>query len=350
VDPTSRRNQVLGRIGLVLGAVVVGLLGAEVIARLAWREPARSPLAQEGTLPVLDDFWDLVRPNVRGINRGVLYRSNSRGLRGPEWSPEPAAGVFRIAIAGDSTTMGSGVEEEDRYSSQLERLLNERDSGRRYEVMNTGLNGLNIDHGVQRLERMMAHYRAHLFVFGFSRNDIEGPAYKEAEGYEEVAEWWLWAQRNARSSSYFWRLLSYRIVDFHTRSNRVRKNQEIRDNYLENPAAWAAFLGGLDRFAALAREHGVCAHVLLHTHLDNLGPDHPYLDIYERVQNAAIERGISVTASFPYFEGRRPVPLWVSLFDPHPNRDGHEILARALSDGLAELPPSCWSIGGDGAE
>ena len=337
----SRGSRALGRIGLVLGATLVGLLAAEVLARLTWPDPPQSPLERSGKLPILK-FWDLMRPNVRGINRGAFYRSNSQGLRGPEWTEEPAPGVFRIAIAGDSTTMGSGVEEADRYSSQLERLLNEDDSDRRYEVLNTGLSGLNIEHGVRRLERSLAHYRADLFVFGFSPNDIKGEAYEEFEGFEQVKDLWLWALSQNRSRSYLWRWISYRIFDFRTRANKTKRYQEIRYNYLENPAAWADFLEGLDRFAALAREHGVCGHVLLHTFLGDLGPDHPYTAIYLLVEEAALERGLTATRSFLHFQGRRPEPLWVSVFDPHPNREGHAILVYALVSDLKKLPPSCW--------
>ena len=39
----------------------------------------------------------------------------------------------------------------------------------------------------------------------------------------------------------------------------------------------------------------------------------------------------------------KPEPLWVSLFDPHPNRDGHAILTDALIGGLKELPARCWA-------
>ncbi len=338
----SRRNRILGRIGLVGAAVLLGLLATEGIARLAWPEPAKSDLAATPDLPILDDFWDLLKPNVRGINRGVPYRTNGRGLRGPAWRPEPKPGVFRIAVAGDSTTMGSGVEEQDRYSDQLERLLNAQGSPWRYETINTGLSGLNIEQGVKRLERMLAHYRASLLVFGVSPNDIEGEHFQKLEGGEQMADWWLWAQRHSDSRSYFWRLLTFRVVDYATRENRLMRYREIRHNYLDNPDAWRDFAAGLERFAALARQHDVCGHVLLHPFLGSLGPEHPYIEVYDRVEAAARERKLTVTPTFERFKGMTPEPLWVSLFDPHPNRDGHRILAEALHAGLKQLPARCW--------
>ena len=34
--------------------------------------------------------------------------------------------------------------------------------------------------------------------------------------------------------------------------------------------------------------------------------------------------------------------LWVHAKDPHPNREGHAILARALADDLLALPDHCF--------
>jgi len=47
------------------------------------------------------------------------------------------------------------------------------------------------------------------------------------------------------------------------------------------------------------------------------------------VAGAERERGLMVLESLSYFEGRDEQDLWVDLFDPHPNREGHKVLARA---------------------
>ena len=78
--------------------------------------------------------------------------------------------------------------------------------------------------------------------------------------------------------------------------------------------------------------------------LDDLGPQHPERAIYERVEQAAKRRGLGVTQSFPYFEGRSAESLWVSRFDPHPNVKGHTVLAEALYAGLQKLPEQCWEL------
>lgn len=74
--------------------------------------------------------------------------------------------------------MGSGVGEEQTYARQLEHLLNDADSRRTHEVLNLGLAGLNLRAILQRLEAIGLRYEPDLIVYGWTVNDIEGPAYR----------------------------------------------------------------------------------------------------------------------------------------------------------------------------
>ena len=70
--------------------------------------------------------------------------------------------------------------------------------------------------------------------------------------------------------------------------------------------------------------------------------DHPYLPIYELVHAESEERGLPVTTTFDDFAGTDPFALRLSFIDPHPNAEGHVMLAQALAKGLSELPDACW--------
>jgi lysophospholipase L1-like esterase len=339
-------RRVLGITGPIAVGLLVGAVGLELLARLSWEDGWRDPSLHGGPdgedLPVVHGLRELARANQHSIHRNVYHRTNSRGLRGPERSPTPAPGTFRIAVTGDSTTMGSGVLEEDRYTDLIERRL-----GPGYEVLNVGLSGLNTDGVVGRLAQLSRHYRSHLFVYGFSLNDIEGPSYQSRAQGPLPAEfgntYWAGVAALERSPSYFWRFLgAWRLA---RNRGKVDPNAEVLTNFLENPAAWAEFVAGLERYAALAESHGVCAHLLVHAHVGELDEGHPYLEVYDRVEAAALDRGLSVSQSYPYFARKYPgneQALWVSLFDPHPNREGHALLAEALHDGLKQLPAECW--------
>jgi lysophospholipase L1-like esterase len=332
----------------LLFGLVAGAVGLELLARIAWEDAWQDPYARpvDPGVPVLNDVFELARPNAHGLNRGVPYRSNSFGLRGPEYDQHPAAGTFRIVVTGDSTTMGAGVVEEDRYTNQLERLLNADATDRRFEIVNIGLSGQNTTHAADRLGRALERYDTDMIVYGFSHNDIEGPDYENHFGglppRDDAQKRWDLVAEYEASPSYFWRFIgAWRMARMTPAS---RRNREYLYNFTENEAAWGYFLSGLDKYALLGVRYDVCAHVLIHPYPDHFDDSHPYLRVYERVEKAARERGLGVTQGFPHFEGRSAWEIWVSLFDSHPNREGHAILARALYGGLKGLPDRCWEI------
>lgn len=335
--------RIVGRLVLAAAAVGLVLLVAEVAARiLSSREAGVSARDLDPTLPKLSRN-DLPRANVRGVFKRTYYRTNKIGLRGPDYMQKPYPGTYRIAIGGDSVTAGSGVFEEDAYPRVLEKLMNQAPGARRIEVINTGLGGLDAEWVVSRLERVSETYRFHLVVYGWTANDIMGPAYRRSP---EDEEWSRQLRRFEQSSSQLLRLLwpkAIWVAEIFSSPRGIEK--EYRLNYFENPDAWAHFVRQLERLAKFADDHGICGHVFLHTRLSKLNDRHAMGDIYQRVAEAARTAGLSVTESFPYHEGRVDSDLWVSRYDPHPNIEGHRILAEALAQGLQrDLPEECWRV------
>ena len=349
------------RIGLLLGTLVCVLLLAEGMARLLERSAARGAPPPERApelegLPRLEGVLGFAEPNVRGVHLGVLYRTNSLGLRGPEYALEPPPGTFRILIAGDSVTAGWGVEEEDAYPVRLAAMLKEDPPeaapGVRFEVINLGLPGVNAEFSARRLARFAETYDADLLIYGFTTNDINGPHYRKRERPGSLSDHEL-AVRMGRfrdSPSGLVRVLWPRIVllleqeafEAARRERLAHGEAELRENYFENPDAWNDFALAIERVSHVARSRQVCGHVLLHTHLSQLGEGHAYHDIYRRVAETARSQGLTVTETYPSFASRDETGLWVHPFDVHPNAEGHSLLAEALYKRLLELPASCW--------
>lgn len=333
--------------GLALSLVTFALLflAGEWIARALWEKPA-SPPAPEPQVPVLRGVIELATPHARGIYYGVPHRTNSQGLRGPELPRKAPPGEFRIAVTGDSITMGAGVLEQDSYPMQLERELNAADAGRRYRVLNVGLAGIPIANAIDRLERAAHIYAPDLLVYGFTLNDIEGPAYRRLAPPAARAALVRSYSRFKDSRSYLLRMLWPRVIALRERiSPTIRYDEELEHNFFENQEAWSGFATHLERFAELARERGVCAAVLLHTQLADLDSGHRWRPIYERVSRAARQLDLPVIDPFPSFAGRDPSQLKLAPWDSHPNPAGHALLAQALLEGLRALPDACWEPG-----
>lgn len=334
-------------LALVIG-VGAGLLLAEGLARLTWsaQVPAdkglRPPLV-DPSLPTITGVFDLVRPNHRAIHNGRLHRANSLGVRGPEYTPAPAPGVFRIAIGGDSVTMGAGVDEEDAYPQVLARLLDERSDRWRYEVVNLGVSGLNVAAVVDRMQNVGLRYHPNLLVYGWTPNDIEGPAYRQVQGKDPVADRQRY-DRLLQSPSYLVRMLGPRLLALRDRFVPPEGSylRELQINYFENPAAWDAFAVELQRFAAMAAAQRVCGHVFLHHQLTRVASLHPFTPIYDKVAQAARSDHLTVSRAGTYLGAYDEESLRISMWDQHPSPLGHRLYAQALLDALLELPDPCW--------
>jgi lysophospholipase L1-like esterase len=348
----TSRSSWLGRIALALVTVVfVASLGEIALRVVAWRSErsAREARAswrlahpESADLPELSGVLALARKNVHGIYKGVVVRTDSHGLRGPDRPATAEPGALRIVIAGDSFAFGSGVDEADVYASRLGPMLDEAQPDWRHEVINAGVAGGNIENVMDRLEVAIDAYRPGLYVYGYTLNDIEGRGYELLEQDARTRAWLTWSGAHPLLLVRFltWQLLT---LGGPTSPDDEPYPRELRRNYLDNEAVIERLASGLDRFAALAERNGVCGHVLIHTHLTNLDAEHPFHPMYQRVAEMAAARGLGVTSTFAAFENRDPDSLWINALDSHPNALGHELLARALADDLLALPPACFT-------
>lgn len=341
---TPRRSVVWAARALVLlFSTVLGAGAAEVLLRLQLQAElaaaghAKAEDPQAAGLPEIEGVFALATPNQRVRYRHALYVTNSRGLRGGEYSLAAAPGTFRIAMMGDSFTMGSGVRVEEAYPALVEDALRGTGPARDYEVINLGLSGLSLAQSLdERLLPIGLDYSPDLIVYGFTLNDLEGPDYVAPPRvpptpsgsllFDLLHQRWDWLRDMAWPS----------------RTSYVR---ELDENFFHNPVVWRRFESDLDRLAAIGRERGVCIVVLLHTHLTELNPWHPFLRHYDAVAAAARARGMHVVETFPWFEGVDPLDYTCAVHDPHPNAAGHQILSEALLRSLRALPPACWSPG-----
>lgn len=129
-------------------AVAVGILGVVEVTLRALGVPAPEPRARfvneeaerahAGLDFVPDDelFWRL--PSSRLVVGGA-YRTNRLGLRGPEVRRPKPAGVFRVAVVGDSCAFGLGLDLPDTFGARLEALRGPR--GERVEVVRLAVPG-----------------------------------------------------------------------------------------------------------------------------------------------------------------------------------------------------------------
>ena len=278
--------------------------------------------------------------NVRGIHRGVPFETNDIGIRGPDYRRFPGADVFRIGMIGDSITMGWGVRVEDAYPARVEKLLKQDPRGRRIEVMNLALAGMNAAANAKRLRQYARQTRLDLLVWGYTLNDLEGPAYRKREKRDDFDS----RQVPKMAESHLWHLLAKRLGALREAVYPAPGSyvHELDENYLRNPEALEWLDEQLQAMADQAEDLGVCKVMLIHPRLSWLRGLHPFDRHYDVVEPMARAHGFEVVRGLPAVRGERDSSLWVNPYDPHPNARGHELLAEHLAPALRELPEHCW--------
>lgn len=126
------------------------------------------------TVPVAPDTDSLVgEPSYFGESRLDDYpvwhlRTNSHGIR-DEPVEDAAANTTRILVLGNSVTMGSFVNESDRFTELLQARLNRESDRRRYRVINAGVPGAGMFDQLLFLQMFWQDYRPDIIVSQFVR-------------------------------------------------------------------------------------------------------------------------------------------------------------------------------------
>jgi lysophospholipase L1-like esterase len=154
-----------------LGSTALVILACEVGLRIAGIE------YKTFVVPDEELGWAL-RPSSMGWYRyegAARIQINSAGFRGPEIRREKPAGVFRVAVIGDSFTIGLDVPDEQIFTHLLEKRLNGNPCvrGQRVEVLNFGVGGYGTLQELMVLRKHALAYRPDLvLLMFFSGNDV----------------------------------------------------------------------------------------------------------------------------------------------------------------------------------
>jgi hypothetical protein len=218
------------KVWVVLGAVALLFLAAEIILRIAG---VRYPVGGQELFFTWDEHTGIApRPNADGMwptaDRFVPVHINSQGLRDREHSIQKPPKTYRIAVLGDSYTEALQVPVENDFSSVLEKQLAgcPTPDGRTVEVLNFGVNSFTTSQELIRLREKAWPYSPDLVIMVFDsgnnphknlralQKDPYRPYFVEKDGKLELdnsfltapgthARWWInnaasWAIRESR--------------------------------------------------------------------------------------------------------------------------------------------------------
>ena len=159
--------------------IVIFLLGTEIYNNQNGSAMIINPIKKENIIfsgdRELKHFYEplpgsnQVTPMVpRWLSYEPVYTINSDTLNdGSEYQIDKPKDTYRIITLGDSFTFGIYVNTFDSYPETLERLLNNTpcENINKFEVINLGVQGYDIQYSVERFKRRGAKYDPDLVVW-----------------------------------------------------------------------------------------------------------------------------------------------------------------------------------------
>src|SRR5262245_13599075 len=262
-------------------------------------------------------------PNRQARLMGVDFRTNSHGLRDREIPYERVPGKLRIAMLGDSLTVGWGVPFDAMFSKRIERLY--AAAGIDVEAVNLGVGNYNTLQEVQAFLTKGHRYKPDVVVLNYFVNDAEvltptsPPSALMQVCYACV---FIAGRSDALTRQFF---------------GRMDWAQYYLSLYGDGASpGWRDARDAISQLADYARENRI---TLLVASLPELHDVRNYRlqRITDLVRQAAEEKGVAFVDVLPYLKDQQSSKLWVTPPDPHPNAFANELIAQGLFDALRKL-------------
>lgn len=274
-------------------------------------------------------------PNESWIRDGRRNTINQHGWRDFDYSYSKPPDTFRIVALGDSVTHGYGLEVEEIWAKQLERLLSDRQASR-YEVIMLTVGAINTRQEAHLLEVEGIRYDPDLIVVAYVLNDPErGPSLRRSRAQKTSPVVRL-KKALSRSSLLH---ISYRAMQTLVWKTKQRLGREEVADYIHNdyfsrlhndPKKWSNVLEGMDVVQAVREERDIPVIWMIFPVLHSF-ENYPWEGIHARVAMEAATRGFEALDLLPSYRPYRSGDLQVQAGDHvHPNRLGHEVAAGAL--------------------
>lgn len=263
----------------------------------------------------------------------VEYVLSSQDLRDVERQPEPATGVLRLALIGDSFTFGEGVPAEKALPARLQAEL-----GASFEVLNLGRPGDDTLHELDRLAAAIPAFHLRRAAVVFIPNDIgTTPELQREQDYiHDLIQFRDANLARGRFGAVTFlgsRLLHLAGVQLDMRRVTAKTIQWYRDLYdpARNPAGLQQFRASLARLAKLP---GCRVVLVLYPLLEDFEGGYPLQSVHDAVAGMARAAGLEVIDLASAFAAETTESLWVHPSDHHPNGRAHALAARALAEAL----------------
>ncbi len=274
---------------------------------------------------------------LKEINKNInqknvaFSRQHPFGFNDKVRPEEKPAGVFRIAVLGDSFVWGDGVPYEVIWSHRLEDKLSQKYGGK-VEVLSWGLRGWSTIDQFNFLRKNGLRYHPDLLIVGFTANDPDMGDYPQQ--YFKV---------NLVPLIWPLRALVPNAVDFFSEHLEAMVNKwsgrlgyQNWENQLYTPQNLEKYSELLEELAEFCAAHGIRLLFVLTPCYHDPGHQQRFAAIIPLLQKAHIDYVDLYPVLEKSLKGYKVRDLWANRANPHPGVLQTEIYAAAVGDYLKE--------------
>ena len=331
--PSTRRPSSLANVVLLIAVMVVALGGAELFLRQRASHARAALRAQMG---------DHALCTMASPDRRLIYTykpnecgNNSHGYRDVEHAFEKPHGVYRIVLIGDSVAEGRDVAPDSTFGRVLERDLNARGDGRRYEVILLARAGYSTSQELVLLDTEAFRYQPDLILWSYCLNDAADPVFHNANGNLGVYYHPPGLQLAALA----------RATAFRVRQKWLGRGCATEFHGFIMCAYWKDIHAGMVRIARTAATHNVPVQVVVHPvfedrpSFERYSLEGPYYRLIEDIREIGTTEGpiapIDILAEFRPYKPRDLKINRTDYFDPwHLNQAGHILTALSIEPSI----------------
>ena len=273
------------------------------------------------------------RPSASARLMGVDVSLNSLGNRGPELTTPRDPSRKRVFVLGSSVTLGWGVPFESTFTARTQAMLNTRrpfGPAVSFEFANAGIGNYNTAFQYRLFERQYPVVKPDLVVLHYFISDVQ-PRTMGRNSFLLKHSFLLatlfdrWSQFRLRFSGDYKDLFTF-----------------YKDLYADDSEAWRQTQRLIVAMRDRTARDSVPFVVMIIPDIHDLSPGTPYGALYDKIEAAFKEKGITSLNTFEAFQetgGGDVTKLWIQSDDPHPNGRGHALMADALYAYLATVDP-----------
>lgn len=315
-------KQIKSKIISIMIGITISLILSEMIARVYFFGGSAFSYSKTNSFGILDNsglikysdteglVYELI-PNIETKYKLVDFNTNNEGFRDKDH--ELTSNTYKIAVLGDSFTMGTGVSEEEVYVSQAENLMSESHQVLRYELFNFGVSGYALTDYKIILERNVLKYNPDLVVIGFcASNDY----YRVGTDFS-MKEFTIKPKKNVFWDSYLKKLLQIKL----------------------NPKEFVPVSYEPEHIEYMDKQFQDFQNIFANNNVKGLIF---YLDlVYDPVRISQIKllaekNDLLFLDVSEFFQDKNLFKYILNELDPHPNGKANEIFAKKLSNFILE--------------